>query len=168
MVLGQYAKDKQLIDSETVCQACGASGCRSVIARGVRCYVQCAHCGSYRLVPQPTSGELSTYYANMARSGNYAVSAAHKHSNIRKFSGLLELIQSTRSEYGIAPFQTLLDIGCFDGTFLAVPLPGYKNCAAVKLFVTRQTRRAIGRDIFAQRPRMCADPESAFEDVSTR
>jgi len=56
----------------------------------------------------------------------------------------------------------------FDGTFLAVPLRGYKNCAAVKLFVTRQTGREIGPDTFAARPRMCADPESAFEDITER
>lgn len=56
----------------------------------------------------------------------------------------------------------------FDGTFLAVPLRGYKNCAAVKLFVTEATGEGIGPDVFASRPRMCADPESAFEDISER
>ena len=56
----------------------------------------------------------------------------------------------------------------FDGTFIAVPLDGYKNCAVVKLVVGKRTRRRIGRDIFAQRARMCGDPDSAFEDVSAR
>ena len=56
----------------------------------------------------------------------------------------------------------------FDGTFLAVALDGYTNCAVVKLFVTEDSGRAIGPDIFAARPRMCADPDSAFEDVSER
>jgi hypothetical protein len=56
----------------------------------------------------------------------------------------------------------------FDGTFLAVPLAGYKNCAVVKLFVAGASGKAIGPDIFQTRERMCADPESAFEDVSER
>ena len=56
----------------------------------------------------------------------------------------------------------------FDGTFLAVPMPEYKNCAVVSLFVTEDTGEAIGPDIFAARPRMCADPDSAFEDISVR
>jgi len=56
----------------------------------------------------------------------------------------------------------------FDGTFLAVPLTEYKNCAVVRLFVTADTGKAIGPDTFAARPRMCGDPESAFEDVSQR
>ena len=56
----------------------------------------------------------------------------------------------------------------FDGTFLAVPLTGYRNCAVVKLFVTGSSGRAIGPDIFQARDRMCADPESAFEDISER
>jgi len=56
----------------------------------------------------------------------------------------------------------------FDGTFLAVPLADYKNCAVVRLFVTADTGRQIGPDTFASRPRMCGDPESAFEDVSQR
>jgi len=56
----------------------------------------------------------------------------------------------------------------FDGTFIAVPLEQYKNCAVVKLFVTRKTGKKIGPDIFDVRQRMCADPDSAFEDVSER
>ena len=56
----------------------------------------------------------------------------------------------------------------FDGTFLAVPLEGFTNCAAVRLFVDADTGRQIGPDTFTARPRMCADPESAFEDVSQR
>jgi hypothetical protein len=56
----------------------------------------------------------------------------------------------------------------FDGTFIAVPLPDYTNCAVVKLFVTGRSRKAIGPDRFYQRDRMCGDPESAFEDISER
>ncbi len=56
----------------------------------------------------------------------------------------------------------------FDGTFLAVPLEGYTNCAAVKLVVTGNSGREIGPDIWEQRPAMCGDPDSAFEDVSAR
>lgn len=56
----------------------------------------------------------------------------------------------------------------FDGTFIAVPLAGYTNCAVVKLFVTGNSRRKIGPDVFAMRGRMCADPDSAFEDISER
>jgi hypothetical protein len=56
----------------------------------------------------------------------------------------------------------------FDGTFIAVPLPEYVNCAVVKLFVTGRSRKAIGPDRFYQRDRMCGDPESAFEDISAR
>jgi len=56
----------------------------------------------------------------------------------------------------------------FDGTFIAVPMRRYKNCAVVKLFVTGRSRKKIGRETFASRPRMCGDPESAFEDVSAR
>ena len=56
----------------------------------------------------------------------------------------------------------------FDGTFLAVPLREFANCAVVKLFVTGRSGKAIGPDVFAARPRMCADPDSSFEDVSER
>jgi len=56
----------------------------------------------------------------------------------------------------------------FDGTFIAVPLAEYTNCAVVKLFVTEKTGKKIGTDIFQMRGRMCADPDSAFEDISVR
>ncbi len=56
----------------------------------------------------------------------------------------------------------------FDGTFIGVPLDAYKNCAVVKLVAGRRTGKKIGPDIFAQRARMCGDPDSAFEDLSTR
>ena len=56
----------------------------------------------------------------------------------------------------------------FDGTFIAVALPDYKNCAVVKLFVTGKSGKKIGPDMFAMRPRMCGDPDSAFEDISVR
>ena len=56
----------------------------------------------------------------------------------------------------------------FDGTFIGVPMDGYKNCAVVRLFVKGNSRKKIGPDIFAERGRMCGDPDSAFEDISTR
>ena len=40
--------------------------------------------------------------------------------------------------------------------------------AAVRLHVTADTGRTIGPETFATRPRMCADPESAFEDITAR
>ena len=42
------------------------------------------------------------------------------------------------------------------------------NCAVVKLVVEGESGKAIGPDIFAERPRMCGDPDSAFEDISAR
>ena len=56
----------------------------------------------------------------------------------------------------------------FDGTFIAVPLEDYQNCAVVKLFVTSRSGKAIGPDLFQARARMCADPDSSFEDISDR
>lgn len=56
----------------------------------------------------------------------------------------------------------------FDGTFIAVPMDQYRNCAVVRLFVGGRSGKDIGPDIFAQRGRMCADPDSAFEDISAR
>jgi len=56
----------------------------------------------------------------------------------------------------------------FDGTFIAVPMRDYTNCAVVKLHLAGRSRRKIGPDLFGQRERMCADPESAFEDISSR
>lgn len=60
-----------------------------------------------------------------------------------------------------APFK-------FDGTFIAVPMPAYVNCAVVKLFVGSDSRRSIGPERFHERARMCEDPESAFEDLASR
>ena len=56
----------------------------------------------------------------------------------------------------------------FDGTFIAVPMAEYRNCAVVKLFAAGNSRKAIGPDRFFQRARMCGDPESSFEDISER
>jgi hypothetical protein len=56
----------------------------------------------------------------------------------------------------------------FDGTFIAVPLEDYQNCAVVKLFVTDRSVKEIGPDVFQARARMCADPDSSFEDISDR
>jgi hypothetical protein len=56
----------------------------------------------------------------------------------------------------------------FDGTFIAVPLADYANCAVVKLHVGGISGKQIGSDLFYQRDRMCGDPESSFEDLSDR
>ena len=56
----------------------------------------------------------------------------------------------------------------FDGTFIAVPMPDYVNCAVVKLHLTGDSGKPIGSDLFYQRDRMCGDPESSFEDLSDR
>lgn len=64
-------------------------------------------------------------------------------------------------DYREVPFK-------FDGTFLRVPMEGYTNCAVVKLFVTRNTGKTIGKETFASKPRLCGDPDSSFEDISDR
>ncbi len=56
----------------------------------------------------------------------------------------------------------------FDGTFIAVPLKRYRNCAVVKLFVTRKTGKKIGREKFTGPIDFCGDPESSFQDISKR
>ena len=56
----------------------------------------------------------------------------------------------------------------FDGTFIAVPMPDYRNCAVVKLFVTRRTRRRIGSGRFTCPIDHCGDPESSFQDIRER
>ncbi len=60
-----------------------------------------------------------------------------------------------------APFK-------FNGTVIAVPLEAYNNCAVVKLFVTRKTRKRIGPEKFTGAIDFCGDPESSFEDISDR
>jgi hypothetical protein len=56
----------------------------------------------------------------------------------------------------------------FDGTFVYVPLDGYKNCAAVRLFVTRNTGRKIGTAQFREGVDYCGDPESSFCERNER
>ena len=56
----------------------------------------------------------------------------------------------------------------FDGTFLAVPMDAYRNCAVVRLVVEGDSGRAIGPEIWEQRASMCGDPDSSFEDLSER
>jgi hypothetical protein len=56
----------------------------------------------------------------------------------------------------------------FDGTFVYVPLEGYRNCAAVRLFVTKHTGRGIGAERFREGVDYCGDPESSFCDRNRR
>ncbi len=56
----------------------------------------------------------------------------------------------------------------FDGTFIYVPLEGYKNCAAVRLFVTKNTGKKIGVQKFREGVDYCGDPESSFCDRNER
>jgi len=56
----------------------------------------------------------------------------------------------------------------FDGTMVYVPLAGYKNCAAVRLFVTKTSKREIGPGKFREDVDYCGDPENAFVDISQR
>ena len=56
----------------------------------------------------------------------------------------------------------------FNGTVIAVPLVGYRNCAVVKLFVTGETGKAIGGERFTGPVDFCGDPESSFQDIGGR
>jgi len=56
----------------------------------------------------------------------------------------------------------------FDGTFIAVPMPEYVNCAVVKLFVNKKTGKRIGKARFTGPVDFCGDPESSFQDISKR
>jgi hypothetical protein len=51
----------------------------------------------------------------------------------------------------------------FNGTFIAVPLEGFTNCATVKLFVTGNTGKSIGDDKFKGPVDSCGDPDSSFD-----
>ena len=51
---------------------------------------------------------------------------------------------------------------------IAVPMPDYKNCAVVKLFVTGDSGKPIGPDRFTGPLDFCGDPESSFQDIATR
>ncbi len=53
----------------------------------------------------------------------------------------------------------------FDGTFIYVPLKKYRNCAVVKLFVTKKTGLRIGEDKFKEGIDYCGDPSSSFAKV---
>ena len=52
----------------------------------------------------------------------------------------------------------------FNGTFVAVPLEGFTNCATVKLFVTGNTSKPIGEDKFKGSVDSCGDPDSSFDE----
>ena len=56
----------------------------------------------------------------------------------------------------------------FDGTFLAVPLKEYMNCAVVKLFVTERAARASAATPSTADRASAATRDSAFEDISWR
>jgi len=56
----------------------------------------------------------------------------------------------------------------FNGSIIAVPLRQYKNCAVVKLFVTKKTGKRIGPEKFTGPIDFCGDPESSFQDISKR
>ena len=56
----------------------------------------------------------------------------------------------------------------FDGTMIFVPLPGYKNCAVVRLFVTQKSGKAIGAGKFQKSVDYCGDPESSFCERNER
>jgi len=60
-----------------------------------------------------------------------------------------------------APFR-------FNGSIIAVPMPGYKNCAVVKLFVTGESGKPIGPERFTGPIDFCGDPESSFQDIARR
>ncbi len=51
----------------------------------------------------------------------------------------------------------------FNGTFIAVPLEGFTNCATVKLFVTGKSGKAIGPDKFKGAVDSCGDPDNSFD-----
>jgi len=56
----------------------------------------------------------------------------------------------------------------FDGTFVYVPLDGYKNCAVVRLFITKNTGKPIGTGRFKEGVDYCGDPESSFSERNER
>ncbi|HPD15664.1 MAG TPA: hypothetical protein PLE19_11975 [Planctomycetota bacterium] len=56
----------------------------------------------------------------------------------------------------------------FNGSLIAVPMPDYKNCAVVKLFVTGSSGKAIGPERFTGPMDFCGDPESSFQDIRGR
>ncbi len=60
-----------------------------------------------------------------------------------------------------APFK-------FNGAIIAVPMPEYKNCAVVKLFVTGSSGKPIGPERFTGPIDFCGDPESSFQDIRGR
>ncbi|MGH7145747.1 MAG: helix-turn-helix transcriptional regulator [Planctomycetota bacterium] len=56
----------------------------------------------------------------------------------------------------------------FNGTFIFVPMKDYKNCAAVRLFVTKNSGKAIGAGRFQASVDYCGDPESSFSERNER
>ena len=71
------------------------------------------------------------------------------------------LIQYPGSKWEPVKFQ-------FDGTFIYVPMTKYKNCAVIKLEVTKNTGKKIGENQFKAGVDYCGDPSSSFEDISKR
>lgn len=68
----------------------------------------------------PSQEELSAYYAQMMREGNYKIGCISKRSNRIKFSYLMERIMESCRRLQLTPCKTLLDIGCFTGDFLDI------------------------------------------------
>ena len=56
----------------------------------------------------------------------------------------------------------------FNGAIIAVPLPGYKNCAVVKLKVTKKTGKTIKPMKFSEVVDSCGDPKTAFEEIKNK
>jgi hypothetical protein len=54
----------------------------------------------------------------------------------------------------------------FNGTFIAVPMKDFVNCAVIKLFVTQKTGKTIGAEKFQGAVDSCGDPDSSFTDLS--
>lgn len=70
--------------------------------------------------------------------------------------GKVGLLLPGDTEFREVPFR-------FNGTFVAVPLEGFTNCAVVKLFGTGKSGKAIGEDKFKGAVDSCGDPDSSFD-----
>jgi len=56
----------------------------------------------------------------------------------------------------------------FNGSIIAVPLINYKNCAVIKLKITKNTGKKIDNMKFSEVIDSCGDPKTAFEDISKK
>ncbi|PCJ52549.1 MAG: hypothetical protein COA79_23370 [Planctomycetota bacterium] len=56
----------------------------------------------------------------------------------------------------------------FDGTFIYVPMKDYKNCAVIKLHVTKKSGKKIGTQKFTEGVDFCGDPESSYDATNKR